>query len=63
MIRKENGFKRGCLGALMFMCISMTAVAQKSDAGKMEWFSDARLGIFIHWGIYSVNGIPEAFPE
>jgi alpha-L-fucosidase len=28
---------------------------------KMEWFSDAKLGIFIHWGIYSVNGISESW--
>jgi alpha-L-fucosidase len=25
------------------------------------WFSDAKLGIFIHWGIYAVNGIPESW--
>ncbi|WP_316804936.1 alpha-L-fucosidase [Pedobacter nototheniae] len=28
---------------------------------KMEWFGDAKLGIFIHWGIYSVNGIAESW--
>ena len=28
---------------------------------KMEWFSEAKLGIFIHWGIYSVNGISESW--
>jgi alpha-L-fucosidase len=28
---------------------------------KMQWFKDARLGIFIHWGIYSVNGIDESW--
>ena len=28
---------------------------------KMQWFSDAKLGIFIHWGIYSVNGISESW--
>ncbi|WP_339701481.1 alpha-L-fucosidase [Algoriphagus aquimarinus] len=27
----------------------------------MEWFKDAKLGIFIHWGIYSVNGINESW--
>lgn len=27
----------------------------------MQWFSDAKLGIFIHWGIYSVNGIDESW--
>ncbi|HFK5529546.1 TPA: alpha-L-fucosidase [Elizabethkingia anophelis] len=28
---------------------------------KMQWFQDAKLGVFIHWGIYSVNGIPESW--
>ncbi|WP_131535628.1 alpha-L-fucosidase [Pedobacter nototheniae] len=34
---------------------------QKSKESKMEWFGDAKLGIFIHWGIYSVNGISESW--
>lgn len=28
---------------------------------KMQWFADAKLGIFIHAGIYSVNGIDESW--
>lgn len=28
---------------------------------KMQWFKDAKLGIFIHWGIYSVYGISESW--
>ncbi|TPE44113.1 alpha-L-fucosidase [Pontibacter mangrovi] len=31
------------------------------DSTKMQWFGDAKLGIFIHWGIYAVNGIPESW--
>ena len=27
----------------------------------MQWFGDAKLGIFIHWGIYAVNGIDESW--
>jgi len=27
----------------------------------MQWFKDAKLGIFLHWGIYSVNGIDESW--
>lgn len=26
-----------------------------------EWFGKAKLGIFIHWGIYAVNGIAESW--
>ena len=25
------------------------------------WYDDAKLGIFIHWGIYSVNGVDESW--
>lgn len=28
---------------------------------RMEWFSQAKLGIFIHWGIYSVRGVSESW--
>lgn len=37
---------------------------QTKDAGYekcMEWFSEAKLGIFIHWGIYAVNGVSESW--
>lgn len=33
----------------------------EQDDKKMEWFQDAKLGIFIHWGIYAVNGIDESW--
>ncbi len=39
-------------------------IAQESDkvkAERMQWFKDAKLGIFIHWGIYAVNGIDESW--
>ena len=32
-------------------------LAQTTDT----WFQDAKFGIFIHWGIYSVNGIDESW--
>ncbi len=28
---------------------------------KMRWFEEAKLGIFIHWGIYAVNGTAESW--
>ncbi|QNA46238.1 alpha-L-fucosidase [Lacibacter sediminis] len=38
---------------------------QKTDPAaikeKMQWFADAKLGIFIHAGIYAVNGIDESW--
>ena len=36
-------------------------VSPDSIREKMAWFQDAKLGIFIHWGMYSVNGIGESW--
>ena len=30
--------------------------------GYPQWFSDAKLGIFIHWGVYSVSSYASAEP-
>ena len=46
-------------------CLSIApTVAQDTltkESKKMEWFDDAKLGIFIHWGIYAVNGLSESW--
>ena len=37
-----------------------TGLQADNDASRdtrLAWFSDAKLGIFIHWGIYAVDGI------
>jgi alpha-L-fucosidase len=34
--------------------------ADASDA-RMQWFANAKFGIFIHWGIYAVDGITESW--
>jgi len=28
---------------------------------KLQWFGEAKLGIFIHWGIYAVDGVDESW--
>jgi len=33
----------------------------KEKETKMQWFKDAKFGIFIHWGLYAVNGIDESW--
>ncbi len=30
-------------------------------SSKMDWFRDGKLGIFMHWGIYSVLGVTESW--
>ena len=52
---------RNVLAGLLLLCVASTAQAQNNDIEHMQWFSDAKLGIFIHWGIYAVNGIDESW--
>ena len=40
--------------------VSTETPEQKAD--RMEWFSQAKLGIFIHWGIYSRGDWGESWP-
>ncbi|MFV0606418.1 MAG: alpha-L-fucosidase [Niabella sp.] len=43
-----------------FILFLFSATAQNEEQ-KMQWFADAKLGIFIHWGIYAVDGISESW--
>lgn len=42
-----------------FLLEAQETAAEKE--ARMKWFAEARLGIFIHWGIYSVKGIDESW--
>jgi alpha-L-fucosidase len=33
-----------------------------SKEERLEWFKNAKLGIFMHWGVYSVDGTVESWP-
>lgn len=47
-----------------FFKLSAQDIAKNNEPEKikkMEWFKDAKLGIFVHWGIYSVNGVSESW--
>ena len=64
----QNFFRSAKCTLLLAILIvfSFSSIAQqKTDPStitkKMEWFEDAKLGIFIHWGIYAVNGIDESW--
>ncbi len=44
--------------------LNTTNAQTKQDStleNKMKWFADAKLGIFIHWGIYAVDGVSESW--
>ena len=49
--------------SLMLILTSGVGTAQEHapDTSRLAWFQDAKLGIFIHWGIYSVNGTDESW--
>lgn len=38
-----------------------TAETPAQKDRRMEWFDHAKLGIFIHWGIYAVDGVSESW--
>lgn len=44
-----------------FSASAQSKINPDSIRSKMQWFADAKLGIFIHWGIYAVNGIDESW--
>jgi alpha-L-fucosidase len=52
--------------ALLALSLSLAVAAVPPGAAddtdpRLEWFVDGKLGIFIHWGLYAVNGIPESW--
>jgi alpha-L-fucosidase len=40
---------------------AQSKIDPKTIQEKMEWFADAKLGIFINAGIYAVDGIDESW--
>ncbi len=61
--------KKRLFVALLSLSIVTSTIGQVSEKSpqdvqkekRMEWFSNAKLGIFIHWGIYSVKGVSESW--
>ena len=49
------------LASASFRSMGQSVSSVPSPDAKMQWFSDAKLGIFIHWGIYSVQGVDESW--
>lgn len=44
-----------------FVALAQPKIKPADIEKKMQWFADAKLGIFIHWGIYSVGGVDESW--
>lgn len=52
--------KKVFLTSAVFCVFGFSLFSQQPDP-KLQWFRDAKLGIFIHYGLYSVNGIGESW--
>ena len=71
----ENSLTKWLLRALLLTCFSAPACAQtpahyEPTLASLDrhplprWYADAKLGIFVHWGLYSVPGwAPLSHPE
>ena len=52
------------LAALVFQpsrAQQLSPETPEQKAERMRWFDSAKLGIFIHWGIYAVDGVSESW--
>lgn len=49
------------LAGTILPAVGQQKITPESIASKMQWFADAKLGIFIHAGIYSVEGVDESW--
>ncbi|WP_447642377.1 MULTISPECIES: alpha-L-fucosidase [Chitinophagaceae] len=45
----------------MYIAGAQQKVIPDSIKSKMQWFADGKLGIFIHYGIYDVDGVTESW--
>lgn len=64
-MKTQNQILRGRIMQCMLISILLfsfsckpkkTEVKKLSDAERMEWWQDARFGMFIHWGAYAIPG-------
>ncbi|MCF8373546.1 MAG: alpha-L-fucosidase [Bacteroidales bacterium] len=58
---KKNVLLASCLCFILLQSNAQQKINPESIQEKMQWFADAKLGIFIHAGIYSVDGIDESW--
>jgi alpha-L-fucosidase len=49
----NSEFKKINLLMLFLLMIAYMGNAQKNTNERAQWFTDARFGMFIHWGVYS----------
>ena len=44
--------KKSILASALALCLSLGALAQpvQSQEEKMDWWNEAKFGLFVHWG-------------
>ena len=50
-----------CLAAALPLRAQRAGETPEQKTQRMAWFDSAKLGIFIHWGIYAVDGVSESW--
>ena len=50
-----------CLAAVLPLRAQRAGETPEQKQQRMAWFDSAKLGIFIHWGIYAVDGVSESW--
>ncbi len=58
---KRIFFSLACILLSLVNLFAQQKIDPKSIEKKMEWFANAKLGIFIHTGIYAVDGVGESW--
>ena len=48
-------------GLILLLACSAPALASPDRDARMEWWREARFGMFIHWGLYALPARHEAF--
>ena len=58
----KSPFRTSIVVALVAISISLSSIAQEGyvptaeNLENREWFQDAKYGLFVHWGVYSIMG-------
>lgn len=62
---RTRNITMACVAPLALIMGSQTPMSAQEDSlrkeKRMAWFAEAKLGIFIHWGIYAVKGVSESW--
>ena len=58
-IRRIRAFVLWAAAAACFCSAALPAFSQNGRSVRTQWFQDAKFGLFIHWGAYSLTGREE----